>query len=162
MSRALALSLAMIASCVWQPGCSASGSGSAKAEVTRVIDGDTVELSTGETVRYLMVDTPEITGGKNDCFGQEARAFNADLVEGKTVELFYDVEREDRYGRQLAYVYVDGREINTLLVERGYGCVLYIPPNGQDREIEFLTLEARAMQESRGMWGICEDVACAN
>ncbi|HET6613260.1 MAG TPA: thermonuclease family protein [Kofleriaceae bacterium] len=140
----------------------AGGPATDSAVVARVIDGDTVELEGGERVRYLMVDTPEITSGKHDCFGEEAKALNDDLVTGKTIELSYDVERTDRYGRTLAYVSVDGREVNTILVKRGYACVLYIPPNGEDREIEFLTLQARAMKEGRGMWGTCAEVACAN
>jgi micrococcal nuclease len=138
----------------------ACGGGADTAIVTNIVDGDTVDLDTGVRVRYLMVDTPESTGGATDCFGQNAKTFNSDLVLNKEVELTYDVEREDRFGRTLAYVSVDGMEVNTLLVERGYGCVLYIPPNGEDRRTEFETLEATAKQELRGMWGQCTDVTC--
>ncbi len=84
------------------------------------------------------------------------------MVLGKEVKLAYDVECEDRYGRLLAYVSVAGRELNTLIIERGYGCVLYIPPSGEDREEEFLGLEAIAEAEGRGVWGACEDVPCEN
>ena len=55
-------------------------------------------------IRYLMVNTPETTGGKNECYGQNAVTFNTDLVLGKTVEIDYDVECTDRFDRTLAYV----------------------------------------------------------
>jgi micrococcal nuclease len=147
-------------------GCGSDGSspcGPTKATVTRVVDGDTIELSGGEKVRYILVNANEITNGHNECYGAEASAFNASLVEGKDVTLAYDTECRDRFGRLLAYVSVDGREVNRLLVERGYACVLYIPPDGMARHQEFETLEAQAMADSRGMWGICTDgVPCAS
>jgi micrococcal nuclease len=128
--------------------------------VARAIDGDTIELESGETVRYLMIDTPESTGGATDCFGSNAAQFNADLVVGESVSLAYDVECEDRFGRLLAYVTLDDQEVNTLMVERGYACVLHIPPNGEDRVDEFEALEDAARAAGAGMWGICEDVTC--
>ena len=133
--------------------------GPSSAVVDRVIDGDTIELDSGERVRYLMVDTPENTS-EVECYGPEAATYNASLVEGQEVELRYDVERTDRYDRLLAYVSVQGREVNTLLVERGYACVLHIPPNGNDREDEFESLEATARAENRGLWGACEERPC--
>ena len=134
--------------------------GPTTAVVARVVDGDTVELDSGERVRYLLVDTPESTGGRDDCFGTESTDFNRSLVEGKEVELSYDVECEDAFGRLLAYVTVNGREVNSLLVERGMACVLHIPPNGEERADEFATLEAVAEAGMVGMWGACEDIAC--
>ncbi len=143
-------------------GCGDPLCGIDKGVVAAVIDGDTIDLESGERVRYLMVDTPETTGGKDECFGAEATQFNTDLVLGKEVELVFDEECEDRYGRLLAYVSVGGREVNTLIIERGFGCVLFIPPSGADREDEFLALEAAARAEARGVWGACEDVPCEN
>lgn len=141
--------------------CSPGGSdcGPTSGTVARVIDGDTIELESGEAIRYLMVDTPENTSSV-ECYGPEAAAFNADLVEGKDVEIEYDEECTDRYDRLLAWVSVDGREVNSLLVERGFGCVLFIPPSGADREEEFDALEATARSESRGLWGACPENPC--
>ena len=143
-------------------GCSESGSecGPTEAVVARVIDGDTIELASGERIRYLMVNTPETTGGKNECYGQNAVQFNRDLVEGKTVKLDYDVECTDRFDRTLAYVSVAGQEVNTLMVERGYACVLHIPPNGDSRADEFDALEDAAKAENRGLWGMCSPIPC--
>ena len=128
--------------------------------VARAIDGDTIELTSGERIRYLLVDTPESVNGATDCFGQEAKTFNHDLVLGHQVTLRYDTECTDRFGRLLAYVSVDGQEVNSLLVSRGYACVLYIPPNGTDRRSEFETLEAQAKAANRGMWASCPVVTC--
>ncbi|HLL23658.1 MAG TPA: thermonuclease family protein [Kofleriaceae bacterium] len=138
----------------------ACSSGPDTATVARVVDGDTIELASGEKVRYLMVNTPETTGGKNECYGQNAVTFNTDLVLGKDVELRYDVEREDQFGRTLAYVTVDDLEVNRLIIERGFGCVLHIPPNGDDRAAEFEMLEQTARLSMRGLWGTCNPIPC--
>jgi micrococcal nuclease len=146
--------------------CASAGCGSSErcgpesAVVTNVVDGDTIDLDSGERVRYLLVDTPESTNGATDCFGSNAAQYNSDLVLGKRVTLVYDQECKDRFDRLLAYVSVDGQEVNTLLVERGYGCVLYIPPNGEDRRLEFEALEDAAQAAGTGMWGACAEVTC--
>lgn len=143
---------------------SACGGGSecgpTSGTVSRIIDGDTVELASGETIRYLMVNTPETTGGKNECFGQNAVQANRDLVEGMPVSITYDVECTDRFDRTLAYVSVGGVEVNTRLVERGFACVLHIPPNGDSRADEFDALEDTARAENRGLWGQCDPIPC--
>ena len=137
-----------------------AGGGADTAKVTRVVDGDTVELEDGTKIRYLMVNTPETTSGKNECYGQNAVTFNTDLVLNKEVELRYDVEKMDMYGRTLAYVTVGNTEVNTVLVERGYACVLHIPPNGDDRLQEFNALQAEAKAALRGLWGACDPIPC--
>src|SRR6187402_943959 len=85
--------------------------------VTRVVDGDTVEVRLGgrtEDVRYIGVDTPETVkpGAPVDCFGPQASAFNHRLVEGRRVRLVLGVERRDVYGRLLAYAYLGDRFVN--------------------------------------------------
>lgn len=157
MTRAALLALTL-AAC--DGGSSGSSCGLTEAVVARVVDGDTIELSDGTKIRYLMVNTPETTGGKNECYGSNAVTFNTDLVLNKTVTLRYDVDCEDMYGRTLAYVSVGGQEVNTLLVERGFACVLHIPPNGDDRAKEFSELQAAAKQAKRGLWGACDPIPC--
>ncbi|GEL74238.1 hypothetical protein MVI01_60220 [Myxococcus virescens] len=134
--------------------------GPASGRVAEVLDGDTVVLEGGERVRYLLADAPERTGAGGDCFGPEAHAFNRGLVEGRRVALTYGEACEDRFGRLLAYVSVDGREVNTLLVERGHACVLHVPPAGRSRRAEFQALEAQARLARRGVWGACAPVPC--
>lgn len=159
----VAISLASLASLACELGSDEAGEagrcGPSEAVVARVIDGDTVELESGERVRYLMIDTPEITT-EQECWGAEAKQTNAALVEGKLVGLRYDTQCEDQYGRLLAYVELKGQIINELLVERGHACVLHIPPNGEDVVEHYRSLEYAAEQLGKGLWAACEPVPC--
>lgn len=134
--------------------------GPSEAIVDWVVDGDTIILVGGERVRYILVDTPETTNGKDECWGQEATEFNASLVLDQTISLEYDEECRDQYGRLLAYVSVQDYEVNRLLIEEGHACVLYIPPNGAARFSEFQMLENTASANGTNMWGDCDPVPC--
>ena len=155
------MSLARLLPLLLLLGCDGGGStcGPTSGHVARVVDGDTIELASGEKIRYLLVDTPESTT-ELECYGENAKQFNSDLVNDKDIELRYDVECEDRFGRLLAYVTVGGVEVNTLLVERGFGCVLHIPPDGDDRVDEFDALEDAAKAAMKGLWGACSPIPC--
>ena len=131
-----------------------------QALVRQVIDGDTVELSSGERVRYLLIDTPETGGESPECFGPEARAFNRSLVEGRRVSLRYDTECRDRYGRLLAYVTIEDIDVNARLVAEGYACVLHIPPNGTARVDDFEALQTSAAATRSGLWDVCGGRPC--
>ncbi|NJK30966.1 MAG: thermonuclease [Deltaproteobacteria bacterium] len=133
--------------------------GPSTAIVTAVVDGDTIDLDSGERVRYLMIDAPESTT-EVECWGNEAKQANADLVAGQRVELRYDRECEDDYGRLLAYVLLEGKEINRVLVERGHACVLHIPPNGDDVASEYESLEYAAEMLGKGLWAACDPNPC--
>ena len=87
-------------------------------KVTRVIDGDTFELETGEKVRLIGVNAPEIS----DIFGNEARQYLLNLIENKIVELKIDniSKDRDRYQRLLRYVFFDGVDINKKMILDGY------------------------------------------
>ena len=133
--------------------------GEARADVLRVIDGDTIEVELGggeEDVRYIGIDTPEsaIPGEPVECYGKEAASANEDLVGGETVRLEFDAERRDRYGRLLAYVYVGGTFVNARLVEEGFATTLEIEPN-TSRAGQLGRLEAAAGREGAGLWGAC-------
>ncbi len=148
-----------LAGCGTPPPTSACGP--TTATVTRAIDGDTLELSDGQRVRMLLVDTPETTGGKMDCYGQDAAQFTASKVTGKSVQLTYDeASCKDRYGRLLAYVKVDGVELNRTLIDQGYACFLFISPGGKDRKTEFEDAESQARTSRLGVWGACAMVTC--
>lgn len=133
--------------------------GSASAYVTRVVDGDTIEVQLGgqeEDVRYIGIDTPETVkpGAPVDCFGPQASSFNHLLVERQRVRLVFGPERRDVYGRLLAYVYLGDRFVNAELVRRGLARTLNIPPN--DRFAGRLKrLEIAAARAGRGLWGAC-------
>lgn len=149
-----AAGLALPAACGGDPGC-----GPREAVVDRVIDGDTI-VAGGVKVRYLLVNAPETTGGHADCYGANAAQFNTDLVLGKTVQLDYDVACQDMFGRTLAYVTVAGQDVSRLLIERGYACVLHIPPDGDARADELLAVQAAARTARRGLWGACDPIPC--
>ena len=132
------------------------GARDAFAFVSRAIDGDTIELTSGERVRYLGMNTPETV--KPDfpveCFGPEAHERNAALVEGKQVRLVRDVSDVDKYGRLLRFVYVDKKFINLDLVGEGFARVETIAPNTGHLK-EFVGAEESARANRRGLWGTC-------
>jgi micrococcal nuclease len=133
--------------------------GSANAFVSRVIDGDTVEVRIGgveDEVRYIGIDTPETVkpGAPVQCFGPQASAVNHRLVEGRPARLIFDRERRDVYGRLLAYVYVGGRFVNAYLVRHGYARTLTIPPNTAHAGL-FDRLAQVAGRGGLGLWGSC-------
>lgn len=125
--------------------------------VTRVVDGDTIEIQNGEMVRYIGIDTPEIEGPYTslECFGQEASEMNRQLVEGKRVRLAADVENRDQYGRLLRYVYIDDLMVNAELVRLGYARAVSYPPNTRYEEM-FSQLEQQAREKNRGLWNVCD------
>lgn len=132
---------------------------SATAYVTRVVDGDTIEVRLDgeeEDVRYIGVDTPETVKPDNpvECFGPQASSFNHHLVEHRRVRLVFGEERRDVYGRLLAYVYLDGRFVNAELARRGLARTLTIPPNDRFAG-HFKRLEIAAARAGRGLWGAC-------
>ena len=118
------------------------------ARVTRVIDGDTIEVLLNgkpERIRYLQLNTPE---RDEPCFAESTRA-NEDLVAGKTVRLVADTELVDRYDRLLRFIYVGEVLVNRVLVEQGYAEVVLYPPNDMHYE-EFKQLETEAAEARRG------------
>lgn len=143
----------------WEGLGAEEGPSRAWAYVTRVVDGDTVEVQLDgeeEDVRYIGVDTPETVKPEEpvQCFGPQASDFNHRLVERQRVRLVFDEERRDVYGRLLAYVYLGDRFVNAELVRRGFARTLTIPPN--DRFAERLKrLEIEAARTGRGLWGAC-------
>ncbi len=131
------------------------------ATVERGVDGDTIVVTGGERVRLIGIDTPETVDPRRavGCFGKEASRRTGDLLPpGTAVRLVYDVDRQDRFGRTLAYVYraTDGLFVNAALVEEGYAQPATFPPNVAHAD-EFGELAARARERGSGMWGTCPD-----
>ena len=93
-----------------------------------VTDGDTIRAMVGgteERIRYIGMDTPE---RGRPCFSEATDANRRILSRGK-LRLEYDVERRDRYGRLLAYVYAGDTFVNAELVEQGFARRYTVPPN---------------------------------
>lgn len=118
-----------------------------KVKVTRVVDGDTVELENSEKVRYIGVDTPETY----ECYYSEAKDKNKDLVEGEEVYLEKDVSETDRYGRLLRYVWVGNTFVNDNLVAEGYAQVATYPPDIKYQKL-FVATQETAQKDEKGLW----------
>ncbi len=126
--------------------------------VKRVVDGDTLLLENGERVRLIGVDTPETKRPNTPVqyFGKEATAFTRRMVEGKRVKLEFDpanahLKHRDRYGRTLAYVFLEnGTLLNAEIIRQGYGFAMTKYPFA--RMEEFRRLERQAREQRRGLW----------
>ena len=122
--------------------------------VTRVIDGDTIVVEGVGTVRLIGVDTPETVDPRRPVgyFGKEASDFTKQLATGKRVRLEFDQDRIDRYGRTLAYVYLQPENLllNAEIIRQGYGfAYTRFPFRMMD---EFRALEREAREAARGLW----------
>ncbi len=124
--------------------------------VSRVVDGDTIELSTGQKVRYIGMDTPETVDPRKpvQCFGKEASLENKKLVEGKMVTLVKDVSETDKYGRLLRYVYVDNIFVNDYLTRNGFAYMATFPPDVKFAQ-QFKAAQEEARINKRGLWNSC-------
>lgn len=132
--------------------------------VTRVIDGDTIRViynGKEEKVRFTGIDTPEMPpGGIAEYCGPQARKFLIDLLRGKRVELVFDEELRDKYGRLLAYVYIVAEDgvgkkkyfVNAELIKAGFAKTINIPPNVRHAK-QFKLLEDEARGRKLGVWG---------
>ena len=133
--------------------------------VARVIDGDTIEVRLGERlldVRLIGMDTPESVHPtvEDECFGAAATRYTRELLEGKSVELTFDVERRDLYGRTLAYVWTDNDLFNVEIVRAGYARSYTVPPNVRYAEA-ILRAQRSARREKNGLWNRCPDAVKA-
>lgn len=128
--------------------------------VSEVVDGDTLKISFGggtESVRLLLVDTPESKGEYEDnpmAFGKEAYEFSKQMVLGKDVKLYLD--GIDSYGRMLAFVEQDDSVLNEELLREGLGKVRYLYERGdKNYDVQrFREVESEAYQQGRGVWSI--------
>jgi len=125
--------------------------------VVRIVDGDTIQVRLGERVeevRYIGVNTPEVhhPSKGEEPGGREAAVVNRELVNGRRVRLELDAQSRDRYGRLLAYVWVDETMVNAELVRRGFAQVMTVPPNVRHQSL-FLRLQREARAAGRGLWG---------
>ncbi|GAB4446391.1 MAG: hypothetical protein Kow0031_29040 [Anaerolineae bacterium] len=117
------------------------------ATVAQVIDGDTVELADGRRVRYIGINTPE----RGQPYYNEATTTNRQLVTGQPIQLEFDVETFDQYGRTLAYIWADGVLVNREMIAQGFANAFTVPPNVK-YEAEFRAAEQAAREAGRGLW----------
>ncbi|WP_448375814.1 thermonuclease family protein [Fervidobacterium sp.] len=140
-----------------------------KCYVVDIIDGDTIKVNlAGEEykVRLIGVNTPETKHPTKrvEPYGPEAKAYTKKILTGRTVYLEFDVQEKDRYGRLLAYVWLEKPEqitdeeirtkmFNAILLLEGYAQVMTVQPNVKyvDR---FLQYQREAMENQRELWGL--------
>ncbi|MBQ7170012.1 MAG: thermonuclease family protein [Synergistaceae bacterium] len=138
-----------------------------QAVIVRAVDGDTAVVKVDgqeRRVRFLGVDTPETVHPNKPVqyYGKEASSYTKESLNGKRVWLEYDANPQDRYGRHLAYIWLNNpktineaaiREnmFNAKLLLGGYAKVMIIRPNKR-YESEFRKFEAEARQDKRGLW----------
>lgn len=121
--------------------------------IERVIDGDTIKTAAGDSIRLIGVDTPEIDWENNDSefYAQKARLFTEKMLLNKNIALEYDSEKEDHYGRILAYVFYEGENFNEILIEKGYASLMIVEPNSK-YELDFKKAAAEARSQNLGVW----------
>lgn len=129
-------------------------------KVSKITDGDTFYVTTSSSEKYKIrligIDAPETRNVgvkvRKEYFGNEAKIFVTQLLKNKKVKLTFDVQKTDRYGRVLAYVYLEnGIFLNQYLVEKGYAVVSTFPPNVKFVE-KFTQAERNARKLKLGMW----------
>jgi micrococcal nuclease len=170
---AILVALATLLAAFWLatlPG-KAGGADMIRVRVVRIVDGDTIQVDLGgkkEKVRLIGIDTLESRKNKRAYrqsnswgipveeivrMGKEAKQVTSKLIaRGSVVELEFDVEKRDRYGRLLAYVWTGpGNMLNAELVKMGYAQQATFPPNVKYVEL-FRRLAREARENNRGQW----------
>ena len=129
-------------------------------KVSKITDGDTFYVTTSSSekfkIRLIGIDAPETRNVgvkvRKEYFGKEAKIFVTNLLKNKKVKLTFDVQKTDRYGRILAYVYLEnGVFLNQYLVENGFAVVATFPPNIKFVEV-FTKAEKSARNKKLGLW----------
>jgi micrococcal nuclease len=162
-SASLWLMLILALLVVWMTSCSTGEQAVSRgfdAKVSRVIDGDTLEIIYGdnkkETIRLLLVDTPETVHPTTPVqpFGPEASQYAKDTLADKKVQIELEVSDRDKYGRLLAYVWIEGRMFNELLLEQGLARVAYVYPPNVKYVDQFREVQKKAQLAGLGIWSI--------
>lgn len=135
--------------------------------VSRVVDGDTIHVTRNgqrTKVRLLGIDTPETVHPSQpiECFGPESSAFATDVLDGKSVVLEFDPNqsRLDRFGRTLAYVWVDGEMFNARALREGFA-EQYRKDTTHPWASDFETIETEARDAGLGLWGACPNAGAS-
>jgi endonuclease YncB( thermonuclease family) len=131
------------------------GDAKQNAVVTRVIDGDTIELVGGQRVRLVQIDTPE---KRIECYGDEASALTQRLIPAGThvrIEQDPKLDQVDRYGRKLGYVWKGDEDVNVALVRDGAAGVWFFDGRRGRYSEELLSAAEQAQADRKGLWGSC-------
>ena len=160
MRRGMIVAALWIVLAVLVAGCGeakpSSVPGRESVQVERVVDGDTFEVKLRgqkEKIRMIGIDTPETKKPNTPVmyYGQEAYAYTKKRLEKKRVELEWDVDQRDQYGRMLAYVWIGDELLNRTLVQEGYARIYTFPPNVKYVE-QFKKDQEEARKQKKGLW----------
>lgn len=135
---------------------SVSGAMTEETVVTKVVDGDTIEVTGKRKVRLIGIDTPETVDPRRgvQCFGKEASAHTKELLLNKTIRMERDVSETDKYGRLLRYIFIGDILVNEQLVKDGYAKASTYPPDVK-YQARFKQAELLAQTQNKGLWGKC-------
>ena len=148
----------LVATALIAIGVSISGgyTASAATTITKVYDGDTITLSSGEKVRLLQIDTPELSS--TECYGQEARSALVKLLSTPgqlSLKTDPKLDKVDRYGRLLRYVFIGKTNINLKLVEIGAAAPYFYKGDKGQYSAQILKAAQTAKAKSIGLWKSC-------
>jgi endonuclease YncB( thermonuclease family) len=132
---------------------SVAQAGGFEARVRAVVDGDTLSLESGQSVRLIGINTPEKARGRKpgEPLADAATRALEQLIGHSTVRVTPGPEKSDRHGRLLAWVEVGGRDAGYELVRDGLAAVVAFPPN-IGRLDSYLAAERTARTAGRGIW----------
>lgn len=129
------------------------------AEVLRVIDGDTIEVSLNnkkESVRLIGIDAPETVDPRItvESFGKEASDKAKEILDGKTISLESDPTQgnRDKYGRLLRYIFINNLNFNKFMISEGYVHEYTYQSNPYKYQLEFIAAEKQARENKIGLW----------
>ena len=153
MKKKLVVTAALVAIGVSISGACTAG---AATTVAKIYDGDTITLSTGERVRFLQIDTPELS--PTECYGDEARSALVSLLSTPgqiTLKTDPKLDKVDRYGRLLRYVFIGKTNINLKLVEMGAAAPYFYKGDKGQYSSQILKAAQIAKSKSLGLWKSC-------
>ncbi len=129
------------------PACAQEGT----RAVEKVFDGDTILLADNKRIRLIGIDTPE----KGEPFSEEAKTFLKNRVLGQKVRLLPCKERPaDHYGRMLAFVYKNNKDVGEALLGKGLARTLFVGPCGRAGAKAYRALERKAFRARLGIWSL--------
>lgn len=134
--------------------------------VQKVVDGDTIDINLNGTttrLRLIGMDTPEVVDPRKpvQCFGREASAEGHTLLDGAWVRIEYDPVAgiHDKYGRTLAYVFLQGGTLyNQFMIRNGYAHEYDYNNQKYKYRTQFKAAQQSAQAEKKGFWA---DDTCA-
>lgn len=135
-----------------------SNASAQEVQIKRVIDGDTIQLRSGEYVRLLQIDAPELR--ENECHARQSRSMLMKLIQNARVtSLVIDnpLGVKDSYGRLLRYLYVDGENSSIEMVRLGAATPWFYKGTKGKFARQLKSANDSAMKNKRGIWKLCPE-----